>query len=105
MTAEVEALLEEFELLRVTKTVPSAKTGKEAHWLGVRACPSSHTANSAVGTILNDCAQIWNVTASRCEAATMTRICCATKRAAGTAIGREVARTSFILFVTSSNGE
>lgn len=108
MTAEEE---EEAELeplllpLSVTKIVPRAKTGSDAHWLGVRACPSSHTAKSAVGTILNDCAQIWKVTASRCEAATMTRICCATKRAAGTAIGLEVARTSSILFRTSFRGE
>jgi len=101
---EEEVGLEEVLPLSVTKTVPKAKTGKEAHWLGVRAWPSSQTANRAVGTILNDCAQIWKVTASRWEAATMTRICCATKRAAGTAIGLEVASTSLILFVTSSKG-
>jgi hypothetical protein len=91
--------------LRVTKTVPRASTGSDAHWLGVSAWPSSQTANRAVGTILNDCEQIWKVTASRCEAATMTRSCCATKSAAGTAMGLDVARTSLILFVTSPSGE
>lgn len=91
--------------LSVTKTVPRASTGSDAHWLGVSACPSSQTANSAVGTILNDCEQIWKVTASRCEAATMTSSCCATKSAAGTAIGLDVARTSRMRLLTSANGE
>ena len=103
--AEVLELLLLFDPLRVTNTVPSASTGSDAHWLGVSAWPSSHTANSAVGTILNDCEQIWKVTASRCEAATITSSCCATKSAAGTAIGLEVARTSLIRLLTSPSGE
>ena len=62
-------------LLSVTKTTPTASTGREAHWMAARCCPSSHTANSAVGTILKLWEQIWKVTASRWDAATMTSTC------------------------------
>ena len=36
----------------VTRTTPTARTGKEAHCMGVKYCPSNHTANKAVGMIL-----------------------------------------------------
>jgi len=60
---------------RVTKTTPKANTGREPHCMGVRYCPSSHTAKTAVGMILKLWEQIWKVTASRCEAATITSTC------------------------------
>ena len=46
------------EPFMVTSTTPTARTGRDAHCMGVRYCPSSHTANKAVGSILKLCEQI-----------------------------------------------
>lgn len=59
----------------VTNTTPTARTGRDPHCRGVRYWPSSQTAKKAVGMILKDCEQIWNVTASRWLAATITSTC------------------------------
>ena len=72
----VESLLADAELpFSVTKMTPNARTGREDHCMGVKYCPNSQTAKTAVGIILKLWEQIWNVTASRCDAATITRIC------------------------------
>lgn len=71
-----ESLLAEAVLpFNVTKITPKAKTGSEAHCMGVKYWPSSHTAKTAVGKILKLWEHIWKVTASKWEAATITRIC------------------------------
>ena len=59
----------------VTNTTPTAKTGSDPHCRGVKYWPSNQTAKNAVGMILKDCEHIWNVTASKWLAATITSTC------------------------------